>query len=220
MTAVRTVAEIEAELNAAKQAAYAEERRLRAEADEVKMAAKRVIWAEEKAKLQAKKDIVSQSIVNAINLVSTTLKATLVDGRVHIGSDRPYYTIEEEQSGGSWHSHATGKLRVSVGDYGRRTNYPQRKDGGHNYDAIAALMLTDARKNIAAREAELIRRGNINDVTALRTELNVTNYGTMAVSASSITDKPFLVEVGFKLTVTADKVREIHAALVTLGIIK
>ena len=68
-----------------------------------------------------------------------------------------------------YHSHKNGNISVTVGPYGHRRRFPQRKDGTHNYPEIAAALLADHRAFVHEKARERRVTANISMVEALRT---------------------------------------------------
>lgn len=139
------------------------------------------------------------------------------------GVDCNYWIdIKEEYTGtSSWRSRPNGKIRVSVGSFGSRTSYPQKKDGTHNYAKIASRLVGLANAEIAKKRAEAQAARNAGGAEELRKELGLQEYwGTMRVNTSSRKDKPIKVGVEIKQEMTADEARALHAALKNLGYVK
>lgn len=129
--------------------------------------------------------------------------------------------IEEEWGGSSFRPRRTGRVRIVVGNFGSRKSYPERKNGLHNYEAILIELCSYARGSIATRETR--DRVNLNQVSVfeLESELGLSSYGRMTLRPSSSTDleKPIVVKIDVSLAVTAERAREIHAALRAAGLI-
>lgn len=132
------------------------------------------------------------------------------------------FRIEEERAHQSkWRSSPTGKYRVVVGDYGHRTSYPQRKDGGHNYEAIAHCLLGHARQEIANTQARAVAEQNAWVAEKLVKELRLPRYyGAMSVRPSADQELPVFVQVEFKKAMTMEQVLALGEALIALGIVR
>lgn len=135
-------------------------------------------------------------------------------------------SIEKQRSSavGRKYTIETGKMRIIVGDYGKRKSYPERKGGLHNYQQIAASLYLYACERIQTEKNNRNRSDNKNLVTALALELG-DKYGSgycgnMVLTPSSVLDKPVQVVVNFKRAMRPDEVRDLHEALVKLGLDK
>ena len=127
--------------------------------------------------------------------------------------------VEERTSYSTWRSKPNGKTRLTVGDFGDRKSYPQRKDGGYNYEDIAATLCHYAAKKIANDLALANRQRNTAEAAVIRKEFNLPEYhGLVNPSAS----KGAMVLLDFSkispATVSPAKAREVLAALRVLGI--
>lgn len=121
--------------------------------------------------------------------------------------------IQEVHAGAKWWP--TGKLKVTVGEYGNRTTYPQRKDGTFAYDKMAiklAEIVSRRRRQEKARSQGAI---NSQVVKELKESLGLESYG----SEFQYTDDPARpVQVEFKRSMSVDQAKAVYKALRALGI--
>lgn len=144
-------------------------------------------------------------------------------GKISIGGVSTDYviTIEQERTSYSrFSSRPTGKTRIVVGDYGDRTSYPQRKDGGHNYEAIADKLVNYAERKIAQDRANFQARVNQSKVDeVIEATGHKNNYGNVRFSSSAARDLPVFVTVEIKKSMTSEQAIAVHAALKQLGLV-
>ena len=135
-----------------------------------------------------------------------------------------FMEVKEEWSGASvWISQKrTGKLRVTVGEYGDRKSFPQRKDGSFNYGEIALLLVNRAGRKLMDQRMERNRISNRDAAKQLGDELGLNDWsGIMTVAAASTgAAKPVFVKVKIEQAMSEAEARELHAALLALGYIK
>ena len=136
-----------------------------------------------------------------------------------------FVEVKEEWGGGTsfWISQKrTGKLRVTVGDYGDRKSFPQRKDGSFNYGEIALLLVNRAGRKLMDQRMERNRISNRDAAKQLGDELGLNDWsGTMTVAAASTgAAKPVFVKVKIEQAMSEEAARELHASLLALGYLK
>ena len=124
--------------------------------------------------------------------------------------------VERREHISSWRSKATGKFNVTVGDYGARKTFPERKNGSHNYQAIGAELISYAARVNRRKAAERQTRSNETAVADIRAEFGLKNYG--AVQASSDPEKPIKFKWSVDRAMTADETRRLMKALGELGL--
>lgn len=140
-------------------------------------------------------------------------------------SQLPFIELSFEMAGSDWHRRETGKIRVTVGNYGDKTQFPQRKDGAHSYDKIAELAVNKMRnaEERQRREQEAIDSQMLNAkvINPLRDRLGLNeHYGAMTVAASNSTEKPAFVRVDIRKAMTVEQAVALHEALLSLGLVK
>lgn len=145
-------------------------------------------------------------------------------GKLFIGGVDVTYHMdikEEYTSDGRWRSHANGRLRITVGDYGSRKSYPQNKTGGHNYEAIQQELYYYAKRKIEEDKRRRLVSSNEEIATDLRRELGLEQYyGSMRVNSSSSLEYPVFVTIEVKNAMTPEQARKVHAALKSVGLVK
>jgi len=180
----------------------------------------------ERAKRHERERPVMEAIVKKIRAMNE--KAELTNGRLWVnGVDVSFYIhiVEEYGSGSSvWRRKPTGRTRLSIGDYGSRQSYPQRKDGSFKWEAIANTLISLANRTNTRVRLEGHRKANESVVERVRSRLNVTGYALtscpMSVSASSVPERPLMVEVKFTKAMTEAEAVALHHALKMVGLIK
>lgn len=193
------------------------------------------VQAAEAAKKLARRLPVLQGIVAAVNQLRTQMGtgkhvAALNESTGSIAVDnvevRHYLSIDEEMSHtgsrfGRYNSSTpTGKLRVSVRERGGNVNYPQRKDGTHNYAEIALRLAGIAHRGNEELKMQAARKSNEAIAIATWAALGVSEYGTFAVSPSMAVDKPVFVKFKVERAMTVEEATALHAALAALGYVK
>lgn len=116
----------------------------------------------------------------------------------------------------------TGKLRVTVGEYGDRQTYPQRKDGTFNLVGIAERMINQVKMQDERLAERARRQANSNAsgqlAEELRNELNVSKYAAVRLYESTNTPNKVYVKVDVTHELTADEARSFIKALRSAGI--
>jgi len=104
-------------------------------------------------------------------------RATIVDGRLLIDGQAVWdLSIHEDQDRSRGYASGTnGKVSVTVGDYGDKSRYPQRKDGTHNYPEIATKLVRCHDVRTASTLASRKRHSNQSHVKTLRDQFG---YGS------------------------------------------
>ncbi len=141
-------------------------------------------------------------------------RATVVNSDLCIDGERTWdLEIHEDRDRSYGYARGTtGKMSVVVGNYGNKSRYPERKNGGHNYPAIAEKLvhLHDARIK-RDQITKKVENNRITHVDALRTEFGY--VGGWSINATSDESKPVRVERKVALTGTPDQVRLFKAAI-------
>lgn len=119
------------------------------------------------------------------------------DGRaaphLYVGNIDLTYRLDiksEYTSQGRFRSVATGKVRVTVNGTGDTTSFPQKKDGTHNYAAIADKLHWYVQRKRDEAKVQTQRISNTDIALATRTCLGLKDYGDVQVSASVDGTKP------------------------------
>lgn len=171
------------------------------------------------------RSITLHKIAGAVVLRGTGNEAEVIeaDGKLLIdGVDTAYYLdfVQERSHQSSWRSTPNGKMRLTVGDYGDRVSFPQRKNGSHNYDEIARLLIGIAARKNAAAKAEDNRRGNKQTVAGLAAELfpNDKNGYQDVVTASSDPQAPIRFSFKIDRAMSIEQARALAVAIRSAGI--
>jgi len=174
----------------------------------------------EREALELKFDVVRKAIVAAV--VDKGMAAALVDHKVVVlGIDVSWFIeFREQLTGSSYHRRVTGHYNLSIGDYGNRTNFPQKKDGTYSYDKIAEKLIGIAGHKIKAAELEKARQLNKNVVADFCTENKVQEYGAFNVEASQSSEKPLFIRFKIERAMTIEQAKALHEGLVKLGVIQ
>lgn len=117
-----------------------------------------------------------------------------------------------------WRSRPSGKMKFTVGPYGARTNYPQRKDGSFNYLEIANRLVHWAISQVEQKRIEQQRVANQAAVAAaVQKIIPNKNYQDVIVASADVS-KP--VRFNFKIAhaMTEDEAVTLAAAIRAVGI--
>lgn len=137
-------------------------------------------------------------------------------------SVRWYIDFKEERTKiWSWGSTPNGKYRVTVGDYGNRKSFPQRKDGSFNYVDVAAILIGHAKQKLAlkAAETQTSRNMKVAQKFAANHGLKVDGYSGLIVRPSTSDVEPIQLKFTLDKTVTVEKAAAIYAALKSVGLL-
>ncbi len=118
------------------------------------------------------------------------------------------------------YSRTNGKWRAHAGDYGHRKQWPQRKDGSHNYDAIAEFIIydLDRQHGFNVRHDKKQEHAKISD--KLKTEFKLANAWRTEVTPTADPELPVCVSLKFTETCTAERARELLAIFDNAGLIE
>ena len=220
---INNMDELQAEHLAEKQTAEA---KAKAE-QEAKWEAERIernkVEAIARAKRNAHQSITLRKIAEQVVLQKHKAEVIEADAKLIIDGVDTQWRLDfkqERSHQSSWRSTPTGRTRLTVGDYGNRVSFPQRKDGTHNYAEIARMLINyaDRQNHEAALKAQ--QQVNAKVLPALVKELfpNDTNGYQDVVRASGSANLP----VHFKFTINAvmsvENARKVAAALRSCGI--
>jgi len=196
----------------------------RIEAEKEEAARKERLEQEAKARLMTARGRypIRKAIVDAAIALGSTATTTedanefFIDG---IGCSWWLQFVEERTRISSWRSSPTGKLRLTVGDFGNRTSYPQKKDGTHNYEAIAQALRGYAQRKIADQQAAANRQRNASAAQSIANDFNLPHYHDLVVPSSHAEGK---VTINFSkinaVTMKPENARKVLQALRDLGI--
>lgn len=124
--------------------------------------------------------------------------------------------INNEYSGSSWRRTATGKLRLTFGDYGDRQSYKQKNDGTFSYDKIADKIESYVVHKANIANATARRSVNKTVVAEFRKLADVTEYGWFGVSDDL--QKPVQVNINLNRSMSVDEAFKFVEALKVVGI--
>lgn len=220
---INNMDELQAEYLAEKQAAKAKakaEQEAKWEADRVE---RNKVEAVARAKRNAHQSITLRKIAEQVVLQKHKAEVIEEDAKLIIDGVDTHWRldfVQERSHQSSWRSTPTGRTRLTVGGYGNRVSFPQRKDGTHNYAEIARMLINyaDSQNHEAALKAQ--QQVNAKVLPALVKELfpNDTNGYQDVVRASGSANLP----VHFKFTINAvmsvENARKVAVALRSCGI--
>lgn len=129
--------------------------------------------------------------------------------------------VEERAAAGRSYmrgGYKTGKIRLSVGDYGSKQSYPQRKDGTHNYEAIAGRLIAHVEKQLLKDEAEAQRKRNESAAARVRDRFGMSTYDYAKVEASQSPTAPVHLKYAIAGSFTEERAIEIIEALKSVGL--
>lgn len=124
--------------------------------------------------------------------------------------------FKEEYTSSTWRSRPTGKIRMTVGDYGERQSYRQKKDGTFSYDKAADRIEAYVIRQTKASDAQSRRNANKTVVAEFRKLANVTEYGWFGVSDDL--EKPIRVKIDISRSMSVDEAFKLVEALKAIGI--
>jgi len=67
----------------------------------------------------------------------------------------------EEYKGGSYGTQKSGKVRLIIGGYGNKVQFPQRKDGEYNWDAIIKAIADRVKQKLYASERNAVAEAKL-----------------------------------------------------------
>jgi hypothetical protein len=144
----------------------------------------------------------------------------IADGKFVVDGVDLRYSISIEDQRERTHSRfrlgaKTGE-RIVVGQYGDRTSYPQRKDGGHNYEKIAQNLLGI----VAAEKRKAAARANeqANTSAAQYVKEITDSRDSYRIYASDNPEKPVRVTVDVKVNLTHEQAIDLVRALKAAGV--
>lgn len=123
---------------------------------------------------------------------------------------------EEHTSTGMWSSRPTGKLRLTVGDYGDRVSYKQKTDGTFSYDKIAAKIESYVRHRTNINDSQDRRKVNRTISDQFRKDNDLTEYGWF--TNSDDLKSPIRVVMNMSRNMTVDQATKFVEALKIAGI--
>lgn len=203
----------EAELLAEHQAQVAEKLR-EAEAIEAAEREKRnKEFAAQRETERAKKNALVERHLNQIALhLPRDMFAVVKNGEILIDGFRPWWEFKERYTSSGWRSKPTGTFQFSVGDYGERKVFPQRKDGSFSYLKISQEMVDSVRVAKARKQRNDAQKTNEQVADAVREEFGFREWSSN-VTASTEADKPIHLQLSINHAFTVDRAFEILTIL-------
>lgn len=165
-------------------------------------------------------DKVRQKLCSAVNLQAPGMhKAELINHAIVIDGISLKYqvNIKEEYSSG-WRPKPTGRIRVTVGDWGSRQSFVQLKDGTFS-KACAEALIYEATRMKTAKERETRANANRDVVADFLADHPLSGYGAMRVSTSSSLEAPIRVELKMDSLMTVEDAAKLYDALMSVGLV-
>lgn len=157
-------------------------------------------------KTELKKLEIKRNIVREINLIRGN-KAELSGTEGLLINGQPCWdlSINEDYKSDTWRSTPTGKLSVSLGNYGHKHRFPERKDGSHNYPAIAAELVQLHKKRMELENQYRQKQTNHEQSEKVWGAIGNKRF-IWAVSATSDPEKLVMVERKLTFSGTQEEV--------------
>jgi len=115
----------------------------------------------------------------------------------------------------------TGKVSIITGCYKNKTRYPQRKDGTHNYEAIASNVLAYVKSEVAAENSRKAMKTNSSDSNAIKEEFNLPSYNALVSPANQEGERSVVINLGElytkRMSCTPEQARKVLTTLRELG---
>lgn len=139
------------------------------------------------------------------------------EGRILIGNwdTSPYLAVEFECIG-KWRSVKTKRVRIVVGYYGTRQPYPQKKDGGHNYNKIALALMGHHNKHVRETLAHNQSDANRKLVNELAAELGMASFQSKLRPTDSA-ERPVNFQFSIDSNMTVEGVKNLITKLRSIG---
>lgn len=124
--------------------------------------------------------------------------------------------ISPDYSRSGWNRYSTGKWSVTVGEYRSKTRFPERRDGTHNYQKVAELLLAIADRRLQDKEVmdreEQNRQVVTDEVAATLGPLS------SCIRPSADPERPVRISFNLDRCLTVEQARQLAAALESIGI--
>lgn len=170
-------------------------------------------------KQREKNDAVLQNLANAVKKVPGHT-AELIDHNMFVDGVAMNWLVEikDELGSSSWRKKPTGRIRVTIGDWGDRKSFTQLKDCSFSPACVNELIDRAARKLLAAKQ-EAKKKENSEIVSEFLKSRPLNGYGVMRVKASVNEAAPIHVDLGMGRAMTAEEAAKLHDALKAIGLI-
>jgi hypothetical protein len=190
MTTTKSIEQLKQESAQAAEAVAIAENEARQKARAVQQALEAAKAAELNKKVQTRFRAVAEGIVDALKALGA--EASIGEDGTHrsLSSVRcgAYVEITEERNGSGYWAKSNGRLRVTVGDYGDKTGFPQKADGTFNYAKIAQKVKDQldvrAAKEAGRKRTEALASNGNALAEQLREELGVEEHGDVTIVGS------------------------------------
>jgi hypothetical protein len=205
-------AELMAEHQAQAEAALRAEEAARRAAEEKASEEWRAERAAERAASNAR---VEKHLKQIKQHLPTAMNVIISDGCITIDGIRPQWEFKERYTSSTWRSRPTGTYQFTVGDWGDRKVFPQRKDGTFSYAKLAEQMLHQVQVVKVRQELRDAQENNKLFAAAIREEFGIDHWSSM-VTPSQADQKPIHLRVSINRAVTTERAREILTILATI----
>lgn len=218
-TTTRTIAEIEAELAAAREEAARKERELR---EEQEKAARRVRNIQRRRAQGARCRSLRPHVL-AIQAELAKLEPTMQFpifngsrmGRLPSFRTSNYAYNVEFKERHDYRHRGTGEYNITVGDYGDRKTFPLRKDGTYNYAKIAEDIALRIRRERRRQQESQARTDNIAVAKQMAEQMRAaTGVDPVVVDGSYGWGGKFVAYTSPKFSFTME---QMHALIVAMG---
>lgn len=151
---------------------------------------------------------IKQHLPSAMNVI-------ISDGCITIDGIRPIWEFKERYTSSSLHSRPTGTYQFTVGDWGDRKVFPQRKDGSFSYAKVAEQMLHQVQVAKVRKELANAQTANHSAAAAIREEFGIDRWSSKVTPSQSV-EKPIHLQISINRAVTTERAREILTILATI----
>lgn len=195
--------------------------------EEAKWEAQRIernkVEAIARAKRNAHQSITLRKIAEQVVLQKHKAEVIEADAKLIIDGIDTQWRLDfkqERSHQSSWRSTPNGRTRLTVGDYGNRVSFPQRKDGSHNYVEIARLLINYAERQNAEAKMKAQRQVNAQALPELIKELfpNDPNGYQDIIRPSASSNAPVAFHFSFNNAMSIENARKLAAAIRSCGI--
>lgn len=134
----------------------------------------------------------------------------------------PLHVENRQERLSAWRSRETSQLQVTIGSYGERKTYPQKKDGSFSYDKIADRVCEWAQGKIETAKTERGKQNNSGRTSEwLASHPGIKEYyGAMRVSPSSVDGSPLFVKIEISRAMDEETATALYDFLVARGFVK
>lgn len=113
------------------------------------------------------------------------------------------------------------RFTLSVGQYGKKTTLPQKKDGSFSWDKAAENLIGVAQRLKARATADANVQSNNDIAEEFRNEVPSLRWASgFRISPSTVVGHPIRVKIDMEFVATPERAREIREGLIALGLMK